>query len=162
MNDVPEGTVRVHLTSRLGWPPFAEFNLSEDHMVRRMHPLDRGYEGTVAGQAVDVAWILTRVTPEEARETVSEGFWPAEYVAQVEAFRSVGRPPMGVGEFAEVTRASGARSVWQSAGVGWELVEKQSAHAVARMEASRATERQADVEIEAEGRDRDAEQECER
>jgi hypothetical protein len=151
MNDVPEGTVRVHLTSRRGWPPFAELNLSEAHMVSRMHPLDRGtHEGTVAGQAVKTAWSLTQMTAEEAREAASEGWLPAEYAAQVEAFYSVGRPPMGVGEFAEVTRASGARSVWHCAAVGWELVERQSANAVARMEAERETERQADVEIEAE------------
>ncbi len=149
MNDVPEGTVRVRLTSRRDWPPFAEFNLSEAHMVSRMHPMDRGtYDGTVAYQAAEVAWELTQWTVEEARDAASEGGLPAGYAAQVEAFRSVGRPPMGAGEYAEVTRSSGARSMWHCAGVGWDLVERQSANAAAKLQAERDIERAAEAEAE--------------
>src|SRR5712691_5370674 len=105
MNNVPEGTVRVRLTSRRDWPPFAEFNLSEAHMVSRIWPADRGtYDGTVAYQAAETAWTLTQWTAEEAREATAESGLPAEYAAQIEAFQAIGRPPMGVGEYAEVTR----------------------------------------------------------
>ena len=38
--------------------------------------------------------------------------------------RATGQPGMGVGEQAEVTRGSGARSVWRREPKGWELTTK--------------------------------------
>ena len=136
MNDVPERSVRVRLMSRPGWPPFAEFQLSEAHLIGRIHPADRGtLGGTVASEAAEVAWVLTQMTPEDAREAVANGL-PADYERQVQEFRRSDRPPMGVGELAEVTRDTGARSVWSCDGVGWSLVERQSAAAAARQAAA--------------------------
>ena len=136
MNDVPDGSVRVRLMSRPGWPPFAEFQLSEAHLVGRIDPADRGtLDGTVASQAVETAWVLTQMRPEDVRKAVANGL-PADCERQVEEFRRSGRPPMGVGELAEVTRDTGARSIWCCEGVGWSLVERQSAAAAARQATS--------------------------
>lgn len=136
MNDVSEGSVRVRLMSRQGWPPFAEFQLSEAHLIGRIDPADRGtLGGTVASEAAEMAWVLTQMTPDDVREHIAPGL-PADYERQVEEFRRAGGPPMGVGELAEVTRDTGARSVWCCDGVGWSLVERQSAAAAARQAAA--------------------------
>jgi hypothetical protein len=136
MSGVPEGSVRVRLMSRPGWPPFAEFQLSEAHLIGRIDPADRGTQGgTVASEAAQTAWVLTQMTPEDVREAVAHGL-PADYERQVEEFRRSGRPPMGVGELAEVTRDTGARSVWCCDSVGWSLIERQSAAAAARQAAA--------------------------
>jgi hypothetical protein len=138
VNAVPDGSVRVRLMSGTGWPPYAEFRLSEADMVDRISPPDRGtVYGTVAYQAAETAGVLTRMTLYDMREAVGLG-WPAEYEPQVARFQGSCGQPVGMGELAEVTRDTGARSLWRCDGESWSLVERQSAAVAARQAAAEA------------------------
>ncbi len=142
MNQLPDGTVRVRLTSRPDLEPYAEFTLAESDLEKRIHPSEvGGIESSVEHIAAEVAWGLTQLTVHEALELASEGRIPHEYSAQLKEFRSAGWPPMAPGQYADVTLADGAHSTWRCTELGWELVE--------RTPPEQQTQRDGDAKIEA-------------
>ncbi len=143
MNELPDGTVRVRLTSRPDLEPYAEFSLSECDLAERIHPSEvGGIESGVEHIAAEVAWGLSQLTVGEALELASEERIPHEYAVQLKEFRSAGWPPMTPGQYADVTLANGAHSTWRCTELGWELVE--------RTPPPRDTQRDRGAEIEAE------------
>jgi hypothetical protein len=145
MSEPRRGWVRVRLASNRDQTTHAEFEFPEADLARRLDEQDvPGHAGTIAHQAAETAFCITEL----AAEGVSESEFPPGYVEELEALHRA-QPAMGVGAYAEVTRASGARSGWCYAGAGWDLVERQSA-AMAQRAAEQAEGQQADTRPEAE------------
>jgi hypothetical protein len=151
MNEVPIGLVRVRLASHPDWQPFAEFWLSETDLAGRVQREDAGTRsGTVAYMAAETAWNITQLPADEALQEARDGRVPYEYAIQAMNFQRAGGPSMGVGEYAEVVRATGARSVWRCADAGWDLAERQPANAIAKERADRDAGKTGGSDVEAE------------
>ena len=127
MTAVPAGTVRVCLGTGPGGGWHAEFLLTEADLLSRKLPDSDRRAGTVAFRAAETAYGLTYLSTDDALDLASEGLIPHEYAAQVMAFRSGHGQPARLGDCAEVTRASGARSLWRCTPIGWDLLERQPA-----------------------------------
>ena len=125
MNELPDDSVRVRLTSRPDLEPFAEFVLSEADLAGRVYPAEvGGIHGGIEHIAAELAWGLTHLTVDEAMALASEGRIQHEYAAQLRDYRAAGWPPMAPGQCADVTVGDGGHSMWRCTELGWELLER--------------------------------------